>query len=154
MQSSPPAAKTGVRSEEEKRKEFISPQHFGSRCLAEKIWCSFLRPCESPCLLCGYFIQNCNLLRLAPVFLQDFSSWMAVCNLPWNWPPDTCTSWSGAFFYRLLLFWMYWSLLYSLCATYEIARSNLTFHCRPFLRDLSLFFSSARSTYTSEHFAL
>ena len=21
-------------------------------------------------------------------------SWMAGCNIPWNWPPDTCISWS------------------------------------------------------------
>lgn len=31
-------------------------------------------------------------------------SWMADCNLPWNWPPDTCISWSGAYSIVLLYF--------------------------------------------------
>lgn len=31
-------------------------------------------------------------------------SWMADCNLPWNWPPDTCISWSGAYSFALLYF--------------------------------------------------
>lgn len=31
-------------------------------------------------------------------------SWMADCNLPWNWPPDTCISWSGAYSIALLNF--------------------------------------------------
>lgn len=31
-------------------------------------------------------------------------SWMADCNIPWNWPPDTCISWSGAYSIALLYF--------------------------------------------------
>lgn len=31
-------------------------------------------------------------------------SWMADCNIPWNWPPDTCISWSGAYSIALVHF--------------------------------------------------
>lgn len=91
-----PTAKTGVRSKEERRREFISRSTLDR--VSWKILCSFLRPCES--LLPPFWLfynEQHFFVNGWLAFSSRLGSWMADCSLHWNWPPDTCISWSGAY---------------------------------------------------------
>lgn len=59
------------------------------------------RPCESLCFVAILYFATPGLW-FSSNKIRD--SWMADCNLPWNWPPDTCISWSGAYSIVLLYF--------------------------------------------------
>lgn len=87
---------------EEKRKEFISAALWIA-CLSSKrfFFYPILRPCESLCFVAILYFATPGLW-FSSNEIRD--SWMADCNLPWNWPPDTCISWSGAYSIAFLYF--------------------------------------------------